>query len=135
MSEQMNMQKVVELLKELDDYTEFEKEIDCAITYLEKLQAQPKPTGRTVEEIREYCQKMIKTMPYEYERKWTYEDVLKFIDSAPVEPDRVDDVCEWKLYKSIHDYYMTECGNIYGYTIGLEKVCKFCGRKILRKGE
>lgn len=140
MSDEMNIQKVIEILNAVQ-YNISYKPINEALDYLESLQSQP--TGRTVEEIREYCEKhhyQTAGSASDYDKgiaRFSY-SVMTFIDSASVEPVEVDDVCVWadtdndcfikvSCAKDNDDYDVTDHENY--------KYCPNCGRKILRKGE
>jgi len=105
---------------------------------------------RTVEEIREYCYNQIDGKPKEPDmlgahiagKDSAYGLVIYFIDSAPVEPAKGDDVCEWVYTKGRDDYlpyYEINCVPTTLTSDGEEtecfQFCPYCGRKILRKEE
>lgn len=147
MSDEMNMQKVIRLLESAKDMFGFnfiKEQYSEAVLFLEKLQAQPKPTGRTVEDVSSFCLHYcpfsdpdwgmdLPSLSLSGERcqAWKPDKQEVSVESAPVEPVKVDDVLV--------------CSHCRGsgkelYTQGdfLPAKCEYCngsGRKILRKGE
>lgn len=99
---------------------------------------------RTVEEIRKHCRTLQPENKFSIDYKDGFVDALNllkyYIDfpdddlSAPVEPVKVDDVCEWRLngvdmYENCTPRYVSKFFDF------KNDLCPDCGRKILRKGE
>lgn len=107
--------------------------LEKQIVFLESL----KPSCRTVQEIREYCESKITPLLsdnnlYEGHNAYlrsAYKDVIDFIDSG-----ESDDVCVWKKWRKDKPDcdYATECGNI-NSDCNNDIFCGNCGRKIKRE--